>query len=234
MIRLKFIAIAGLIALTSCTVYSEDPPEPRTIEVTGSAEMAVQPDEIQLSIVLRSPSGQDKEKAFMKILADNGVDEDKVSFESSNNRNWWWYYSRYYDHTVQRYTVTIDSTVNSIELMEDLKESWVEQVRVTDKSNRRIQEYRKQVKIEAIKAAKEKASYMLEALGEELGSVVTITEVNTDHNTSSPYYYWGYNNSSSVVSNSVISSNQGGQSTVDGVAMQTLRYEVNVVFNIKE
>jgi hypothetical protein len=178
------------ISCISCVAQVEETEEPRTIEVTGSAEMAVQPDEVELSIVLRTSSAKDKKKEFLKILAEQGITEDKIVFESSNNYNWWWYYSNYYDNSVQRYTVSIDSTVDAMALMDKLKQPWIEQIRVSNRSNSKIEVYRKEVKIQAIKSAKEKAEYMLAALGEELGGVVAITEVNGDHNTTSPYYYW--------------------------------------------
>jgi len=231
--QLNVLVLLLATSLMSCTTVAEEPEVPRTIEVTGSAEMAVQPDEIVLSIVLRTASHKDKKKDFLKILSDHGVTEDKIAFESSNNQYWWWYYSSYHDNSVQRYSVTIDSTVNAMSLMEALKQPWVEQIRITERSNSNIQEYRKQVKIEAIKAAKEKASYMLAALDEEIGAVVTITELDGDVNNNNPYYYWNQNQNS-ITSNAVLYSDQSAQSTVGGVAMQTLRYQVKIIFNIKE
>lgn len=230
----RFIFMMAAFVLLSAGGYAQDSQTQRTIEVTGSAEMAVQPDQIKISVTLRSASDKSKEKDFLKILKDNKVGEDKVTFESSHNNHWWWYYSRYHDTSVQRYTVTLDSTINAANLMRDLQLPWVEQIRVIDKSNSKLQEYRKKVKIEAIKAAKEKATYLLAALGEELGSVVTVVEIGNNSSVSTPYYYWNRNLNTSSVSNSVVSSNQSGQSTVDGVSMQKLRYEVKVIFNIKE
>lgn len=229
---LPILVLLLCLSLTNCT-YAEPIDIARTIEVTGSAEMAVQPDQIKLEIIIATKSGVDKEKEFLKILDKNGVSKDKISFESANNYNWWWYYSNYYDRSQQKYVITVDSTVNSIQLMEDLKQTWVRRINVTDKTNSEIQEYRKQVKIQAVKAAKEKANYMLLALDEEIGRVISIVEINADLNKPRPYYYWNQNSSNNVVSNSVVSSNQSSQGTVKGVAMQTLRYEVKIVFEIK-
>ncbi|UKN00259.1 SIMPL domain-containing protein [Paracrocinitomix mangrovi] len=235
--KIKWMRQAMLLSVfvfMSCEITAQEPPIQRTIEITGSAEMDVQPDQIELSITTRSDANDDKQKELMKILEKNGIDANKVNFESSNTYNWWWYYSSYRDQSIQRYTVSVDSTVNSIELMEDLKKPWIQQVYVSNKSNSKIQDYREEVKIEAIRAARKKAIYLLAALDEEIGSVLTITEVNNDQNNNRPYYYYWNQNTNNTLSNSVVSSGQSGSSTVDGVSMQKLRYEVKVVFTIKD
>jgi uncharacterized protein YggE len=59
------------------------------------------------------------------------------------------------------------------------------------------QELRKQIKQDALKAAREKAQYLLESIGKKAGDVITIKEVNGDHN----YGYYGYYGSGSSASN---------------------------------
>tara|TARA_B100000809_G_C15081818_1_gene509919 strand:- start:227 stop:952 length:726 start_codon:yes stop_codon:yes gene_type:complete len=229
---LPILVLILCLSLTNCT-HTELVSVPRTIEVTGSSEMAVQPDQIKLEIVIDTKTGVNKESKFLKILNKNGVTDDKIAFESANNYNWHWYYSNYYNRSEQKYTITLDSTVNSLQLMEDLKLSWVRSINVTDRTNSEIQEYRKQVKVQAVKSAKEKAGYMLLALDEEIGRVISVEEINADVNKNDPYYYWNQNNQNNVLSNSMLSSYQSNQGTVQGVAMQTLRHEVKIVFEIK-
>ena len=222
----------------------------RTIEVTGSAEMAVHPDKIKLKIILHnysSSKSMKEEKEFYKILKKNGVKEENIIMDKSIN-GWGWYWNWYYYRSLSRqnFTVTIDSAVNPKGLMLDLKKKWVKSISVSEKSNTKTQEYRKKVKIMAIKAAKEKATYLLEALGEKLDYVVSIKEI-TPENINRPYgynpYYGGtpwnisyWNNSRpSSVSNTIVNSNQTTEqkNKLSGIATNKLRYEVKVVFTIQ-
>ena len=83
------------------------------------------------------------------------------------------------------------------------------------------------MKIEAIKAAKEKATYLLESIGEQIGGVLSIEEIPEATN----YWY----NQSNMVSNSNISMNNGGNNAhgVGNVPMIKLRYEIKAKFEIK-
>ena len=46
----------------------------------------------------------------------------------------------------------------------------------------KITEYKKSVKIDALKAAKEKAQYLLESINEELGDAIEIIESESSYN----------------------------------------------------
>lgn len=194
----------------------------KTIEVTGSAEMYIQPDEIKLEIVIETRSGMSRKNEFLKILHKNKVTIDMLEFKQMSS-NWWYYYYNNYNKTEQVFVLLIDSTVHALHLMNDLSKPWVKRINVIEESNYKIQDYRKDVKIEAIKAAKEKASYLLEAIGESIGEAVTITEKSND------YSYWDGGN---VYSNSTVSSSKSVSRNLEGIAIQKLRYEVKVIFSI--
>src|SRR6478735_1606233 len=99
MIRLlSTLAFAGLTTFTFA--QTEPKPLPRTIEVTGSAEVEVEPDEVYLSVNLREYMKDkatkvylvDIEKSFKKVLADLKIDMKDVSVEGANayyNYDWW-------------------------------------------------------------------------------------------------------------------------------------------------
>ncbi len=228
-----------LLALTltsiSCSSHAQQMNNPiqRTIQVTGSAEMQIEPNLVKIKIVLNTDN-KDKKNEFYKLLKKNGVKEKNITMEGMNRYNWWWYYNHTYQQTEQIYMITIDSTVNAIELMQDLKKSWVRRIDISEKTNTELQKYRKEVKIGAVKAAKEKAAYLLEALDEEVGAVISIIEVNNDHKTTRPNYYWNNSISNTSTSNSVMSKGSSNQVTIGGISMDKIRYEVKITFSIKQ
>lgn len=202
------------------------------IEVTGSAEKTITPDEIELKIVLTEYSKDgavvrlDKiEKDFYALLRKNNVDTQQLKLNSLES-NYWWYWTdnRNKPLKTKTFKLQINGDINFLKLAEDLDKKWVESVAITDKKNKKMQEYRKEVKIEAIKAAKEKAGYLLESIDEHVGNVLSVEEL--------PEEGLSWFRNSIPLSNSA-SFSPGGSSDVENVSGIKIRYEVKVKFEIK-
>ena len=238
----------------------------KQITVTGSAEMSIDPDQVEISIVLYSSRNDFKkhEEDFIEICKKHKIPEDQLSFKNTsadwsywNYWYYWWYYRNAND-IAQTYKLKVNSKVNLLEFVQDLNKTWVRNISVTSTSNKDMQMYRKEVKKEAIRMAKEKATYLLEAIDAKIGSVISVEEVTADNNSNNkqtphgynPYYGWYWNNpyygnqnnsasNSNMNSNSVMSSNNvaGGNNSADdgieGLSKIKLRYEVKTVFEIQ-
>lgn len=238
----------------SFTEQNSQTPPLRTIEVVGTAEMALKPDKINLNIQLyfNDNTRKEKEGNLFKILKKHGIEEKDIIY-TNNNGNYigvyslwyryyfdYWYYG-YNTNRVQTYTIAITSEMNPKEIMSDLTKPLIHNLWIGNSEFSDASEYRKQVKIEAIKAAKEKAKYLLQAVDEELGYVLSIQELDPSSQNNQRYYdpYWGYSydypnqNLSSSTSNSVVSSGQNNDNAVQGAASDKLKYGVKVVFSIK-
>jgi uncharacterized protein YggE len=85
------------------------------------------------------------------------------------------------------------------------------------------------MRIQAIKAAKEKAAYLTEAVGENLGTAVTITE------NSQPFIQPQYFNISQTPHYAFKSKLNSDESSDSGIDFKKIKVfmEVNVVFAIK-
>jgi len=218
------LALSQLSCLTS-TPSVEVNNENKTIEVIGSSEMMIQPDQILLNIGLKSRSDNTRNKV-LKVLAKHNVTEDKITLNKINNHRDWYYYS---NRDYLNYDVLIDSSVNSENLMYDLK-PLVYTINVIQKRHTKIQNHIKKVKTEAIKAAKYKASYLLEAVDEKLGHVIAVEEIITpvpDNNN-----WWSYQQNypkQSVYSNRSFDSEE---EQIPNISQEKLRYEVKVIFEI--
>lgn len=236
---MKYITAILVILLASVHINAQQLIDTRKyIEVTGSAEMTVAPDEVELEISLQEYDKAGKKikldeisRDFTRVLISHNIDTASVSFISSSDFYWWYWWSqreKYY----QRRTVTIklNDKVNVLKLVEDLNEKWVESIRIAKSTHSRITEYRKQVKEDAARAAKDKAAYLLKVLGEEPGGVLSVDEVPEINNN----YWW--NNTSNMMSNSVAFNTQvspGDTNGVNGISGIKLRYEIKVKFAIK-
>lgn len=208
------------------------------IEVTGSAEMTVVPDQIELEITLYSPSNSKKsieelDKKLYDALKAHDIPESVVSFVSIENPYywyyWWWEYRHYYD--TKTYKVKLDCRKYDLAFINDLGADNIRNIRITSSTHSMITEYRRQVKVEAMVAAKEKASALLEAIGQKAGKVIEVIEMPESANAN--YWYNPYS-VQNVTSNSIVSQpssgySGGGESYVPSIK---LRFEIQAKFEI--
>ncbi len=160
-------------------------PKDRIIEVTGTAEMSITPNEVVLKIGLTERmDGRDKltiekqEVDMKNRLAGMGIDIQKdlkiIDLNSVFNMQ-----KRKKDVTSSKeYRLTIRemSLLGKVQdLAEQLKFNSLDLILATHSE---LPKFRKETKIEAIKSAKEKAEYMLAAIGQKLGKVVFVQEVS--------------------------------------------------------
>lgn len=203
------------------------------ISVTGSAEIIVQPDQLELEITLKEYNqGKRKidlskiESKFFDVLKSNQVEEKNVQFTSSHYYwYYWWNYRK--EHLKQkRYKLQLNSTTDFLALVQALDMPGVLSLRIANTSNKKLQQFRKDIKISALKAAKDKANYLLESIDEKLGSIISVEEIDQQNN----HYYWRQNQQ--ILSN--VSINSGSSyDNIEHVAAIKLRYEVKAKFEIK-
>lgn len=206
----------------------------RFIKVTGSAEVNVSPDQIELEIRLVEYDKAKKtqrlntiEKDFFSILSKHGIGKENIKLANASFYWYYWWSNRRNTYKEKVFRVTLDSETDFLALVKALDIQGVRSLQIANTSNKELQKLRKEVKIAAIKAAKEKANYLLESIDEKLGRVITVEEV--PNNTSNRYWRGGDLSRSNTI---VLSEDNGG--AVDNVATIKLRYEVKVKFEIGE
>jgi len=109
---------------------------------------------------------------------------------------------------------------------------------ITKYSHSKMDEYKKQIKINAVKAAKDKATYLLEAIGEKVGKAITITEttgfVEVDDGIYDNRYRNGLsNNISQSFSNTRFLDESGNAENMIGDKTIKLSYSINTEFAIQ-
>lgn len=231
--KIKFV-VTIIVILLNTTLQAQTFDNRKFIEVTGSAEMTIQPDEIELEIVLLEYDKNGQKVKLQKIEADfyavlkkNNVNIETLTLSGSNNYWWYWWYHRNNSYQTKTINIKLNKDTNFLQLVENLNEKWVQSIEISKTTNKETQKFRKEVKIEAIKAAKEKATYLLESIGEQIGGVLSVEEIPEVTN----FWY----NQSNRLSNSNISISNGGNSSdgVGNVPMIKLRYEIKAKFEIK-
>ena len=228
------IAICICFFLFAASIAAQDT---KYIEVTGSAEMFVDPDEFLFIIGIEEywkeeldPKKEfkdyknkvaiaDIESELLKDLSDLGI--QKQSIKSTEVGNTWRYRGK--DFLIsKRLEITLTDFQIINQIIAKLNTRGVDYMRIGELKNKNLLEYRKEVKKKALLAAKEKATYLLETIDKKLGDVLFIQELNSDHSFWSP---------SLTTSNTLVQSPNNDQANNEKKIK--LRFEINARFEIQ-
>lgn len=171
--KLRHFLLIGFFTLGSF-IHAQEVKK-NAIEVTGIAEMEVKPDEIIFNIGIKADNKNDlaeNEKKLFEILKKNSVKNEDIDFKSM--------YQNIYSKPktfVKSYQFKVNTKTEVTQLFEDLNQKWVSNINIAEVKNTKIADYKKAVKINALKAAKAKADYLLESIGKKTGNPLEIIEI---------------------------------------------------------
>lgn len=230
---LFMLLLAGAIA--------QAPPQPvqkiKKVAVTGSAEMEVEPDEIYVNFEVREYYNKQKvkvdistiKKEFLDQCAKAGISREDIRVEGMGGSAYdYWYRKRKKSEpdflATVNYIIKFSSAAKIDELVPLLNDEATSNMYVSKISNTKMEDYRKQVKIKATLAAKQKAQYLAESIGERIGSALLIEEIET----APPVYY-----NKMAMSNTLMeASGEGGDSTTPFQKIK-IRYEIRAEFELQ-
>ena len=221
-------------------------PFPKTISVTGSAEMEVIPDEIYVQVDLREYKKRGEEKIELDKIKNDflasckavGIADSNIavaSYDGYNMANLW--RRRKKDPELLSsiaYQIKFNNTKLIDDLVNRLDDEATNNFSIIKTSHSKITEYRKQLKIMAVKAAKEKAVYLSESVNEQVGSAITIEE--PEEYLSSDVQEGNYKSNVGVYENSTMKEVRKGYGiNENGVDYRKikLRFEVKVLYALK-
>ncbi len=153
------------------------------IEVVGVGEMEIVPNEIYISFTLKERmDGKKKieidsqEKELKKQLQKAEFDLEKLSLADASSGFVTVKRKKQEVLASKNYVIKVATTGEIASVFEVLDNVEALNADITRVAHSEIEKYRKEVKILAMKAAKEKAGYLLEAVGETVGKPLMIQE----------------------------------------------------------
>ena len=153
------------------------------IEVSGYAEKKIIPDEIYLSITIKERvSGRDKitveqqEKDLKKAITNFNIPLENLTVADAQADYIRVKWAKKDVISQSEYELKLSTAQQVVDVLGKLDELKIDNAFISRVSHSKIKEFRKEVEIEAIKAAKSKADYLLEAIGQETGSALIISE----------------------------------------------------------
>jgi len=222
--------------ISSFITVAQNKETERIIEVNGRAEMEIEPDEIIFIIGIEEYWKEEFEKkkdfedyktkvplaeiedALIKNLRNAGIEKDDVKVKSMGN--YWRYRGKEFLYSKQ-FEIKITDLSKINKLTQTLDSKGIKYMNIGELDHSKIEEFKKQVKIDALKDAKEKAQYLVESIGSELGEVVTISEISSGY--TRPMYSGAM----------MMKSAEMAPESIDEVQNINLEYEVRATFRIK-
>lgn len=179
------------------------------IEVTGKAEKEIVPDEIYIDLCLeeRMEKGnkitiEEQENKLKKALSNVGIPLENLSIADINAvivKTGWW---RKELLSKAKYELKVDGANQLKKVFKVFKKLNITDANIVRATHSKIIEIRKSIRISAIKAAKDKANYLLNAIGEKTGKPLIINESIENNQQFAPLNHLNISNSNEYTSKS--------------------------------
>lgn len=157
------------------------------IEVTGKAEIEVAPNLIYLRIILDEKENKgkislgDMEKRMIDKLTEIGVDIEKDLAIKDLTSNFKFYLLLKTDIILSKeYILTVYDAKSAARVFVEFQKIDISNISVAKLDHTDIEKFRKEVKILAIKAAKDKAEYLALAIDQSIGRAIFIQELQAN------------------------------------------------------
>lgn len=188
------IILVAILVLSSVACTNQSKEASRFIEVTGNADREIMPDEIHFMIRIseywKEEFEHKKEKYYktkisideietklLNDLAKIGIDKKDIAVRYVGN--YWrdegleFLVSKDLDIVVHEYSKTN-------EIIKVVDKKGIRSMYIGKLDCKQMAEYRKQIKVEAIKSAKYKAENLLSGIGKKVGEVISVQEINNN------------------------------------------------------
>jgi uncharacterized protein YggE len=183
--KLLFFVFISICGLASAQCGEKNFIDQNYIEVTGTAEMNIVPNEIEITISVSEKDFKTKqsfpeyEKEIISKLKTIGINiEKEFSILDINSRLKSSFWKRTEVNAAKQYVVLVHDAGMANKIFESLDKIGVNNMVISKFSHSDIEKYRREVKINAVKAAKEKASALAQAIGQTAGRALYIAEIN--------------------------------------------------------
>ncbi len=192
----KFLLISTLIFTNAFVSNAQqvimEKPLVKKIEVTGSAEQEVLPDEIFVTVSLREyfkdKDNKNKidimvlEKQLQKAVEEAGIPKENFTIGTINGYREWWGKKKPTTFLESKsYILKVPNLYKIDGIISKVDDKGIAYTNIDRYEFSKIEQLRKEIKIKALQAAKEKAKYLLEGIGEQIGEALDIIEIDQSY-----------------------------------------------------
>lgn len=188
---MKKLLTFSLAALLSISALAQQPDLRKKISVSGSAEMEVTPDIIYINISLKEylENNNSKKKVEITTLENQlynaiqkaGLSKENLTIDNLSSYNYITEKKKNPDFLASKqYTLKVSDLNKWNSIIGAIDPKGIANTNIGSYDYSKIEEIKKDLKVKALQAAKAKATYLVESLGNKLGSVLDIQEINNE------------------------------------------------------
>jgi len=224
----KIITLVAFVTLTY-TTFAQTVDMRRKIEVTGTAEQEVTPDIIYVSVALQEyMDGKKKitidqlEQQLEDAVKDAGIAKEDFTINNMSAWNITYQKKKAPDFLASKqYTIKFRDLNKFDQILSKVDPKGIQSTNIDSYDYSKMPDLKKQLKIQALLAAKDKATYLLAAINEHLGDAISINETdNSGSQVAQPMF-----------ANRVMKYNAAPESDIDFKKIK-LSFTVDAVFEI--
>ena len=226
----KLLILIALVAITGST-FAQAVDLRRKIEVSGIAEKEVTPDIINVSISLQEYlDGKKKitidqlESQLESAVKDAGIPKEDFTINSVSAWNNTWNKKKTPDFLASKqYLIKFHDSNKYNQILNKVDPKGIQSTNIESFDYSKMADLKKELKIQALLAAKEKAGYLLASINDKVGDAISITEVdNGNYQAPRPMMY----------ANKALMANAApAESDIDFKTIK-LSFQINAVFEI--
>ncbi len=229
---MKKLFLLAALSIITITGFAQTTDLRRKIEVMGSAEQEVTPDIIYVSISLKEyMDGKKKvdistlEKQLQNAVTAAGIAKEDFTISSISSYNYVIEKKKNPDFLASKQYRIKMRDLNAINIiLSKIDDKGIQSTGVDGYDYSKIAELRRDLKIQALKAAREKATYLLSSIGEKLGGAIDIQEIDNEPMNQPVRYNLAFKSAAAPMMDAQ-------QSDVDFKKIK-LNYQVRAVFEI--
>lgn len=180
--KIKVTLLFALILISFAAMAQTSTETTPYIEINGTAEIEIDPDQIFINITLEENTDKSKkditeqEQDLIKALQSVGIEASKLAVTDANA-----YYGKsgfMSKDVVNRKLLELEvkDATQAKKAFEQMDKINIKNAYIARVDHSKMEDYKKEAKIKAIKSAKEKASYLLAAIDENLGNALIVRE----------------------------------------------------------
>lgn len=191
MIQMKKLTFALALLLITFAGFAQTIDTRRKIEVNGSAEAEVTPDILYVTIALKEyfrDSANKKrveieelERQLQAAVIAAGVPRENFTINNVSSYNWTWEKKKDPGFLARKqYSIKLTDLSKFNQLISAVDQKGIESSGIERYDYSGIEALKKQLKTKALQAAKDKAVYLAEAIGEKAGNALEVQELNNE------------------------------------------------------
>jgi hypothetical protein len=235
---MKKLMTLAFVALFSVSALAQQVDLRRKINVSGSAETEVTPDIIYISISLKEylKDNNSKKKVDITTLENQlyaaiqkaGVDKENLTINNLSSFSWATEKKKNPDFLASKqYRLKVSDLNKFNDIIGAVDAKGIASTNIESYDYSKITSLKKELKIQALQAAKAKATYLVEALGDKLGSAIDIQEIENQ------VYPQAMYRASNMMMKAESADMAGAAAADIDFKKIKLSYVMNVVFEIK-